>query len=60
MGRNRGRAKGPLREIVGYVTEGALRVEKLECGHTQMPVKDAYGETNAYRRRCWQCRREEA
>lgn len=44
----------PLRKIVGY--EAGMEV--LECGHRQRPVSDAFGETNANRRRCKQCGRE--
>lgn len=32
-----------------------LLAEILECGHTQFPKRDIYGETNAVRRRCRQC-----
>ena len=31
--------------------------EVLECGHSQPPVCDLIGETNAVRRRCWRCKR---
>jgi len=43
--------RDPLRKIVGR--DGNF--ELLECGHKQLPVKDFMGETNAVRRRCWQC-----
>ena len=33
--------------------------EVLECGHKVEPKKDIYGETNAYRRRCVWCLRQE-
>lgn len=29
--------------------------ELLECGHSQSPKSDIYGETNAARRRCLKC-----
>jgi hypothetical protein len=31
----------------------------LECGHIQPVVKDIYGETNAYRRRCRKCPKQQ-
>lgn len=52
---------GPLRKVVGFVgmpvNQGAhLRThELLECGHTQPPVRDVFGETAAGRRRCRGC-----
>lgn len=49
------RQKSPLRKIVGHEDFKEI----LECGHRQYPVTDIYGETNAVRRRCWQCRKEE-
>lgn len=58
-GFNRGRSLrveiGPLRKIVAE--EGSS--ELLECGHRQRRKHDIFGPTNAYRRRCRQCRREE-
>ena len=52
----------PLRRVVGYVDHHPLsgrdvtvRHELLECGHHAPPKQDAFGETNAYRRRCRQC-----
>jgi hypothetical protein len=61
-------SKGPLRKVIGYIEVEIAIVdtpdgkkslksihEKLVCGHT-MPIKhDIYGETYAYRRRCWKC-----
>ena len=50
---------GPLKKVVDwYSNEYGLAIEKLECGHEQPTVKDIYGETNAYRRRCNNCRKE--
>jgi hypothetical protein len=55
--------RNPLRKIVDRVRvqisdSGATAVkELLECGHLQFPVNDFAGETNAVRRRCWQCGR---
>lgn len=52
---------GPLRKVVGFVgmplSMGAyLRTQELlECGHAQPPVRDAFGETAAGRRRCRGC-----
>jgi len=51
--------QGPLRKIVGYspnLQYPRLFDEVLECGHTQRPVTDIYGETVAYRRRCRKCK----
>jgi len=52
----------PLRKIVGRKIEKDwlglkvdMPVEILECGHTQPPITDFYGETNAVRRRCRKC-----
>lgn len=50
---------GPLRRIVDHVYTAEwpnLLQELLECGHTQLPVRDLIGETNAVRRRCRQCK----
>lgn len=47
--------RDPLRKIVGY--ENGLEV--LECGHHQRPREDFIGVTNATRRRCWKCQREQ-
>jgi hypothetical protein len=59
--------KGPLKKVVGGKMLGTGIVmwgkevtafhEELECGHFQRPVTDMIGETHAYRRRCWQCRK---
>jgi hypothetical protein len=39
-------------------TEFFKQKELLECGHIQSPKQDIYGETNATRRRCFQCLKE--
>jgi hypothetical protein len=61
------RRTAPLRKIVSYedvdvsLTPGSrmvLQHEKLECGHTQLPLHDIFGETNADRRRCVKCLKE--
>jgi hypothetical protein len=62
------RRLGPLRKVVAEVPRyhdspeyGRIDVgidEVLECGHRQRRKEDIYGPTNAYRRRCQQCRRE--
>lgn len=61
-GRNGGKGRqrtGPLRKIVDHEYMGADSWrEILECGHRQYPVRDLIGETNAVRRRCWQCKKE--
>lgn len=59
----------PLRKIVGRekrrigTTWVGLPIEiereVLECGHKVEPRKDIYGETNAYRRRCGWCLRQQ-
>lgn len=58
--------KGPLRKVIGRVPESLGRDkdgleyfimrEQLECGHIQPVVEDMYGPTNAFRRRCRQCK----
>lgn len=53
----RGRRKGPLRKITGINPD--TRREILECGHEQYPVSDAFGRTNAVRRRCIHCGKAE-
>lgn len=55
-----GSDRGPLRKVVGTVYPPeypGVRHELLECGHSQPPREDIIGETNAYRRRCWRCKR---
>lgn len=59
----------PLRKIVGREKRRIgtnwvglpieLEREVLECGHKVEPRKDIYGETNAYRRRCEWCLRQQ-
>lgn len=52
--------KAPLRKITGHrchPRNSAVIVEVLECGHWLNIKTDIYGETNAYRRRCWKCAR---
>lgn len=54
----------PLTDIHGneYVNDFGetpqVRKERLECGHLINIKQDIYGETNAYRRRCRDCRKE--
>ena len=47
----------PLRKIMETRLDDKTRrvVEILECGHEQKQKMDAFGPTNAYRRRCRQC-----
>ena len=47
---------GPLRKIVRHHYGRGTWHEILECGHTQLPVRDLVGETNAERRRCRKCK----
>jgi hypothetical protein len=60
-----GAGKGPLRKVVGHkmVAVGSQGTEvlheELECGHTQPIKQDAFGPTNAVRRRCSRCRKEQ-
>lgn len=55
----------PLRKVIGTlkVEAGEFQGEMLyythelyECFHHEMPRSDMYGETNATRRRCRQCK----
>lgn len=49
----------PLRLVIGFrrnPTFPELLQEVYECGHARSPKQDAYGETNALRRRCGKCR----
>jgi len=59
MGRRRVN-KDPLRKIVADRYEPATDrvVEILECGHEVRRREDVIGETNAYRRRCRKCRKD--
>jgi hypothetical protein len=49
--------KGPLRRVVseGFNEHGS-QIEHLECGHVVHRRQDAFGHTNASRRRCRHCR----
>lgn len=50
------RRQAPLRRVVNWYTNGIGRlIEVLECGHEQGRLSDAFGETNASRRRCLKC-----
>ena len=58
--------RDPLRKIVGTVylplvdgSDTTFRHEQLECGHAMLPKSDMFGETNASRRRCWKCAKEQ-
>jgi hypothetical protein len=56
----------PLRKVVGREMAPLANSnfptlfphERLECGHLVRPRRDYIGETNAGRRRCWQCKAE--
>lgn len=60
------RPLAPLRRVVSVVPvcimgdgSGVVQMrESLECGHVIRIKHDFVGETNAYRRRCHDCRRE--
>jgi hypothetical protein len=56
--RSNGSRSGPLRKIVSTEFKGDAPYETLECGHTMIAKRDLMGFTNAYRRRCWQCKTE--
>lgn len=45
---------GPLRRVLERVPP--VGHELLECGHTQSPLTDIYGEVYAFRRRCRKCK----
>ena len=48
---------GPLRRVVAEgVNEHGVQTETLDCGHVIHRKQDAFGHTNAYRRRCRHCR----
>jgi len=48
---------GPLRRVVReWNNEHGVQVETLECGHVIHRKQDAFGHTNARRRRCRHCR----
>lgn len=58
MKRLRGAAIGPLRAVIAEgVNKYGVQTETLECGHVVRRKSDIYGPTNAYRRRCWKCRK---
>lgn len=57
--RRSGTALGPLRKVVTEgVNEYGGQTETLECGHTINRKKDHVGYTNAFRRRCRHCMKE--
>ncbi len=58
--------KAPLRKIiatdilpvgVGTIYEASVSIlqEVYECGHVSLPKEDIYGRTNAVKRRCMDC-----
>ena len=50
----------PLRKIVReFIGKHGVQKEELECGHVVNRKSDIYGPTNAYRRRCSQCARDD-
>ena len=56
---NRDQVPAPLRRVVDtFNDENGVQVERLECGHVVHRRQDAYGHTNAARRRCRHCRRD--
>lgn len=58
--RSNGSQSGPLRTIVAEgVNEQGVHTETLECGHVIRRKKDLFGYTNATRRRCRKCKKEE-
>lgn len=58
MGRPRGAAIGPLqRVLVEHWMASTSKFERLACGHWIHAPQDIAGFTNAYRRRCYKCRK---
>jgi len=57
--RSNGSKSGPLRKIVSTDYRGGIPWETLECGHEQAAKRDLMGFTNAVRRRCHYCAKEE-
>lgn len=58
---NNGSDRGPLRKVVDMVDDPqfrGVRLELLECGHTQLPKSDIIGHRPAVRRRCRKCKQE--
>lgn len=50
----------PLRRVIGEgVNEHGVETETLECGHVVRRKSDIIGPTNAYKRRCRFCRKEQ-
>lgn len=59
--RSNGSSSGPLRKVMSEgVNEHGVQTETLECGHTIRRKKDLFGHTNAFRRRCRHCKKEQA
>ena len=59
--RSNGTQRGPLRKVVSEgVNAHGVETETLECGHVIRRKHDLMGPTNAYRRRCRKCKKEEA
>lgn len=56
--RSNGAHTGPLRKVVSVQQTGGTPLETLECGHTILAKRDLMGVTNAFRRRCWMCKKE--
>ncbi len=50
---------GPYRRVVSVAYSAGGPMETYECGHIAMAKRDLIGFTNAARRRCWECRKEE-
>jgi hypothetical protein len=57
--RSNGAHTGPLRKIVSTRYRGETPFETLECGHEIMAKRDLMGFTNAERRRCRKCKKEQ-
>lgn len=58
--RSNGAHTGPLRKVVSVEYKGDAPLETLECGHVAIAKRDLMGYTNAARRRCRACKREDA
>lgn len=54
-----GPLRGPFRKVISKATDQyGARHETLECGHTVNSTQDFYNHTNALRRRCKHCLKE--
>jgi hypothetical protein len=57
--RSNGAGTGPLRKIASVEHRGGVPFETYECGHVEVAKRDLMGFTNAARRRCRKCKKEQ-